>query len=72
MKDELLFTFTLRGLAMVDQKKQYKQLKRVMYEGIKKVEGIHNTLNCLNAIVYMEDFEDTQIIKHLLQKIIDK
>ena len=43
-----------------------------MYEGIKKVEGIHNTLNCLNAIVYMEDFEDTQIIKHLLQKIIDK
>ena len=42
-----------------------------MRRGFSKIKGVQNTLNCIHAIVIMQDTQDTKILKGLLQKLLD-
>lgn len=42
-----------------------------MIKGFYKIKGVQNVLNCIHAIVMMQDTKDTQILQDLLQKLLD-
>ena len=56
INDELLYTYSFRQYAILGQKQEFYELKEVMRGGLSKIKGVQNTLNCIHAIVMMQDF----------------